>query len=102
MVIVGRNWQMHRTIRLLVFVLGFLVASPTLAGSYERCKSSDSELSTRGCSEIVKVGGVSKKELATVYASRGFAYANKGAHYWAITDYDVAIGPARFPRASKP
>ncbi len=68
------------------------LAAPARAGMVEDCvQTADWNLKISGCTEVIRSGQYSGKDLVWAYNNRGNAYANLGNPARAIKDYDQAL-----------
>jgi tetratricopeptide (TPR) repeat protein len=68
------------------------LAAPARAGIVEDCvQTADWNLKISGCTEVIRSGQYSGKDLVRAYNNRGNAYANLGNPARAIKDYDQAL-----------
>ncbi len=88
-------------IAVTALVLGFGLASGVQAQSLQQlvaqCSGTNDELVIRGCTGVLKSSGISRKNKAVAYVTRGSAYARQGDPDRAIADFDSAI--SRNPRS---
>ena len=82
---------MRVTAKLIVMILGLLVALPALADNRKDCRSTNSERSDKACAAIIKAGREGKKTLAVAYTNRANSYRKAGQLGLASADYDKAI-----------
>jgi tetratricopeptide (TPR) repeat protein len=78
----------------LIAVLLFVssLAAPSRAGMVEDCvQTGDWNLKISGCTEVIRSGQYSGKDLVGAYNNRGVAYKNLGEYRRAIQDYDQAL-----------
>ena len=68
------------------------LAAPTRAGMVEDCSQNrDLDRLISGCTEVIRSGQYSGKDLVWAYYNRGIVYGNLGEYRRAIEDYDQAL-----------
>jgi tetratricopeptide (TPR) repeat protein len=77
--------------RLLFLMLALLVTSPAMADDLKDCKSTNIDLTIRGCSAVIDAGTTTPINMVAAFSNLGIAYRNKGDFDRAIDNFDRAI-----------